>query len=219
MKKSLLSLLCAPLLFAWALAISGTAYSDAALYDAPIPADKSLVRFVNAKLDSDASVDFSSTSYRVGSEALSGYHIIQNGTYDISDGSSSVQATLEPGKFYTVAIGVELDTPQTVLVIKDKDVKNPSKSALSFYNFSGTAADLALRLNEDTRTLFSGIEPGSMDSRELPAVDIGLVVTAGGAEVLSADSVTLAADKRQNVLVLHISGAPAAYVIETKLEK
>ncbi|MEJ8476685.1 hypothetical protein [Roseibium algae] len=204
------------------LMVAGTSSSviaEDALYEAPIPADKSLVRFVNAKLKNGLVVDFSGQKFSVDGKALSAYNIIQNGSYTIADGISSKDAVLEPGKFYTVAVGAEIDSEPTIIVIEDKAVDNPSKSALTFYNFASKPADLALALKGDTRKLFEGVAPGSMSSRELPAIDIGLLASVNDQPVFEAEAISLAADKRQNVVVLETSVGVKAYLAMTALSK
>ncbi|WP_269582916.1 alginate O-acetyltransferase AlgF [Roseibium sp. Sym1] len=193
--------------------------AEDALYEAPIPADKSLVRFVNAKLKNGLVVDFSGQKFSVDGKALTAYHIIQNGSYSIGDGITTTDAVLEPGKFYTVAVGAENAGGAPILVIEDKAVDNPSKSALTFYNFASQPADLALALKGDKRTLFEAVAPGGMSSKELPAIDIGLLASSDGEQVLEVESVSLTADKRQNVVVLETSGGITAYLAATELDK
>ncbi|CTQ56359.1 Alginate O-acetyl transferase AlgF [Roseibium album] len=193
--------------------------ADDALYEAPIPADKSLVRFVNAKLKNGIVLDFSGQKFGVDGKALSAYHIIQNGDYVIGDGLSAVNVKLESGKFYTVAVGAEIADGVSIVVIEDKAVENPSKSALSFYNYARQPVDLALVLKGDTRTLFKDAAPGSMASRELPAIDIGLQVQNGTGVIFETDSVSLTADKRQNVVVLETAAGVGAYLVATELNK
>lgn len=189
---------------------------DGGLYDAPIPADKSLVRFVNVKLKSGVALDFSGQQFAVEPVALSNYRIVGNGTYTITDGQASAQAKLEPGKYYTVAVGVDQGG---IVVIADKAVENPSKSALSIYNFSSAPANLALRLNGDSKVLFKDVVPGAMASKELPVIDIGLEVTEGDKKITEVEKVSLTAKQRQNVVVVDTANGPVGFIIPTGIDQ
>ncbi|MBB2820013.1 UNVERIFIED_ORG: hypothetical protein GGD59_003276 [Rhizobium esperanzae] len=192
--------------------------NDAALYDAPIPADKSLVRFLNVKLKSGVSLDFSGQKFEVAPVVLSNYRLLANGAYKISDGTTFAEGTFEPGRFYTVAIGVDTDSEQGIVVISDKAVENPSKSALTFYNFSTRSANLSLRLNGDSKVLFKDLAPAAMASKELPAVDIGLEVSEGDTKV-SVEKVSLTAKDRQNFIVIDTPNGPAGFLTATAIDR
>jgi hypothetical protein len=191
------------------------AFADAGLYDAPIPVDKSLIRFVNVKLRSGVTLDFSGQKFSVEPVALSNYKMIGNGTYDLSDGQTSAKAAFQPGKFYTIAVGAA----EGLVVIQDKDVENPSKSSLSIYNFSSTPTDLALRLKGESKALFKDVAPASMASKELPVIDIGLSISKGEKTVKDVDKVSLTAKERQNVVVVDSQNGPVSYVISTGIDK
>jgi hypothetical protein len=191
--------------------------NDAGLYDAPIPADKSMVRFLNAKLKSGISLDFSGQKYDLDAVILSNYRIIGNGTYTISEGSAKTEAKFEPGKFYTVAVGI--DAAGGIVVIQDKDVENPSKSSLTFYNFSAGPANLSLRLNGDSKILFKDLVPSGMASKELPVIDIGLEVSGGGKQMAELDKVSLTAKDRQNVVVIDTPNGPAGFLAATGIDR
>ncbi|WP_209444085.1 alginate O-acetyltransferase AlgF [Rhizobium sullae] len=193
--------------------------NDAGLYDAPIPADKSLVRFLNVKLKNGVSLDFSGQKFDVDPVALSNYRLIGNGSYKISDDASSTEATLEPGKFYTVAVGADGAGQKGIVVIPDKEVENPSKSALSFYNFSTKPANLSLRLNGDSKVLFKNLAPAAMASKELPVIDIGLEVSEGDRKVTELAKVSLTAKDRQNVVVVETPNGPAGFLAATGIDR
>lgn len=214
MKNKYLTVRAAIALFAGLGAMPLNALADAGLYDAPIPADKSLVRFVNVKLKSGVALDFSGQKFDLEPVALSNYRLIGNGAYTISDGQASASATLEPGKYYTVAVGGE-----GIVVIADKEVENPSKSALTFYNFSSAPADLALKLNGQSKELFTHVAPSTMASKELPVIDIGLAVTEGDKMVTEVEKVSLTAKERQNVVVVDTPNGPASYLIATGIDQ
>lgn len=214
MKNKYLTVRFAIALFAGLGAMPLNALADAGLYDAPIPADKSLVRFVNVKLKSGVALDFSGQKFDLEPVALSNYRLIGNGAYTISDGQASASATLEPGKYYTVAVGGE-----GIVVIADKEVENPSKSALTFYNFSSAPADLALKLNGQSKELFTDVAPSTMASKELPVIDIGLAVTEGDKMVTEVEKVSLTAKERQNVVVVDTPNGPASYLIATGIDQ
>ena len=193
--------------------------NDAALYDAPIPADKSLVRFVNVKMKQGLTLDFSGQKFDVDAVALSGYKILSNGAYKISDGKASVDATLEPGKYYTIAVGADAGGQEGIVVIADASVENPSKSSLSIYNFSGAAADLSLRLKGQSKVLFDDVAPGSMASKELPVIDIGLEVSEGDKKFTELEKVSLTAKQRQNVVVVDTPSGPTSFIVPTGIEQ
>lgn len=192
---------------------------DGGLYDAPIPADKSLVRFVNVKMKAGVAVDFSGQKYDVGPVALSNYRIVGNGDYSISDGKTSVNAKLEPGKYYTIAVGADVVGQPGIVVIADKRVENPSKSSISFYNFSGNPADLALRLKGESKILFKGVTPGSVASKELPVVDIGVEVSEGDKKVTELEKVSLTAKERQNVVLIDAPNGPTGFLVTTGIDQ
>ncbi len=189
---------------------------DDGLYDAPIPSDKSLIRFINAELKPNVVVEFSGQKFQIDQAALSNYRIVGNGTYTITDGTASAEAKFEPGKFYTVAVGA---SQVGIVVIPDNDVENPSRSALSFYNFSSAPANLALRLNGDSKVLFKDLVPGAMASKELPVIDIGLEVTEGDKKVIDIEKVSFTAKQRQNVIVVDTANGPAGFVIPTGIDQ
>ncbi|MDF0700408.1 alginate O-acetyltransferase AlgF [Rhizobium sp. MC63] len=193
--------------------------NDAGLYDAPIPADKSLVRFLNVKLKSGVNLDFSGQKFEVDAAVLSNYRMIGNGSYKVSDGSTSAEANLEPGKYYTIAVGADAAGQNGIVVIADKGVENPSKSALSFYNFSMNPADLSLRLNGDTKVLFKDLSPAAMATKELPVIDIGLEVSEGGSKIAEVEKISLTAKGRQNVVVIDTANGPAGFVAATGIER
>ncbi|PDT80351.1 alginate O-acetyltransferase AlgF [Sinorhizobium sp. BJ1] len=197
-----------------AIAPKPTLAGDAALYDAPIPADKSLVRFLNVKLKSGVILDFSGQKLDVDAIVLSNYRALANGSYKISDGASSAEAKLEAGKLYTIAVGAA----DGIVVIQDKDVENPSKSALSFYNFSAQPANLLLRLDGDSKALFKDLAPAGMASKELPVIDIGLEVTEGDKKVMDVEKVSLTAKERQNIVVVETANGPTAFAAVTGID-
>ena len=216
MPKSYRSKFFSLLLVGWAMSQSPVLSNDAALYDAPIPADRSLVRFLNVKLKSGVSVEFSGQQFEIDQAALSNYRIVGNGTFTITDGTASTEAKFEPGKFYTVAVGA---SQGGIVVIPDNDVENPSRSAISFYNFSSAPANLALRLNGDSKVLFKDLVPGAMASKELPVIDIGLEVTEGNKTVTEIEKVSLTARERQNVIVVDTANGPVGFVIPTGIDQ
>ena len=193
--------------------------NDAGLYDAPIPADKSLVRFVNVKMKQGLTLDFSGQKFDVDPVALSGYRILSNGAYKISDGKASVDANLEPGKFYTIAVGANAGGQEGIVVISDNSVENPSKSSLSLYNFSAAPADLSLRLKGQSKVLFDDVAPGAMASKELPVIDIGLEVSEGDKKFTELDNVSLTAKQRQNVVVVDTPNGPTSFLVPTGIEQ
>jgi len=193
--------------------------NDAGLYDAPIPADKSLVRFLNVKLKGGVSLDISGRKFDVEAVVLSNYQIVDTGPFTISDGAASTDAKLEAGKFYTIAIGAEAIAGKSIVVIDDKAVENPSKSALSFYNFSTQAADLSLLLNGDSKVLFKDVPPAGAASKELPAIDIGLEVSGGDKKVTEVQNVSLTAKDRQNVVVVSTPNGPSGFLTATGIDR
>lgn len=214
MKNNYLALRVAIAFSAGLSAMPFNALADAGLYDAPIPADKSLVRFVNVKLKSGVALDFSGQKFDLEPVALSNYKLIGNGAYTITDGQASATATLEPGKYYTVAAGGD-----SIVVIADKEVENPSKSALTLYNFSSAPADLALKLNGQSKELFADVAPSTMASKELPVIDIGFAVSEGDKTVSEVEKVSLTAKERQNVVVVDTPNGPASYLIATGIDQ
>lgn len=192
---------------------------EASLYDAPIPADKALVRFLNVKLKFGTQIDMSGQAFSLGSLVLSPYSIVQNGSYVITEGEAEKEFTFEPGNFYTVAVGFEHEGSESIVVLNDKEVENPSKSLLTFYNFSQGEADLSLKLKGDKRVLFKAVQPGEMNSKELPVIDIGLEASVEGKPAGDYEAVALTADKPRNVVVVENSSGVSAHLLTTEISK
>lgn len=189
------------------------------LYEAPIPADKSLIRFINAKLTFDAQITLTDVDIAVEAEALSPYQIIDNGAYRLRFNDQEIGADFKAGAFYTIALDSGSKAEAPLVVIEDTPPENPSRSSLTFYNFSDGPASLSLQLKGDERALFEAVAPGSTATKELPAIELGLIVRAADRVIMEAPAVTFTSDLHHNVVVLSNTGETVGYMTTTEIAK
>lgn len=195
------------------------ATAEDGLYEAPIPADKSLIRFINARLSFETELTLSDVQIDVEPEALSPYQIIDNGAYTLRFNDNEMTADFAAGAFYTIALDAASQADTSIVVIEDILPENPSRSALTFYNFSDAPASLYLELKGDERALFEQIAPGSMVTKALPPIELGVIVRVGDTVVLKEQAVAFTADQHRNVVVLSNTGETLGYITATQIDK
>lgn len=191
---------------------------DDALYEAPIPADKSLVRFLNAKQAPGMTVTINGQPFEVETDVLSAYKIVSGGEATIDGANSNLKFSFEPKKFYTVVVDGAASGLQPIAVLEDKVAQNRSGSSLSFYNMTAGAADLALKLKGKSKNVFSGVKQGEQAFREIIPVDIGIDVVVDGKVAKSFDSVKLSATDRQSVVAILVGKEVRAFVVPNGIE-
>jgi Alginate O-acetyl transferase AlgF len=155
------------------LAMAGTAKAqDAGLYDAPPPPDSAFVRIIRAS-GSDSSAQIGPVSVELAT-AISPYAIVKGGALELALGAAKHVVTLEKARFYTVALGGEMQP----IVFEDAPIDNPAKSAVYLYNLGQT--DAALFAPKQNVDVVAAIPSGKSGHRMINAVTLDLDVVADG---------------------------------------
>lgn len=191
---------------------------DDALYDAPIPADKSLVRFLNAKQAPGLTVTINGQPYEVETDVLSDYKIVSGGEATVDGVNSTAKFKFEPKKFYTIVVDGAASGLQPLAVLEDKIAQNRSGSSLTFYNMTASSADLALKLKGKSKNVFAGVKQGGQAFREIIPVDIGIDVLVDGKVAKSFEGVKLSATERQSVVAILVGKEVRAFVVPNSIE-
>jgi hypothetical protein len=217
MNKIVLSIALVMGLFS--LGAASAVAGDDALYDAPIPADKSLVRFLNAQQAPGTSVVLNGQTYTLDADVLSKYKIIAGGTSKVSAQNAEITADFQPKKFYTVVIGATSAGLQPITVLEDSIAKNRSGSSLTFYNLTAGSADLAVKLKGKSKNVFSKVTQGTQAFREIVPIDLGVDVIVDGKVAKSFEKVSLSASDRQSVIATSVGNEVRAFVVSNSIEE
>lgn len=193
--------------------------ADDALYDAPIPAGSSFVRFLNRSIPAGEVVTMSGESFTLTADVMSPYRLITGADFDISFGGATEKQTIVAGKFYTIALGREENGLKPIIFMEDKTPENPEKAALYVYNFSDKPIDVNARVNGSSKTAFSAVPSGTSAFREVKPIDLGLDVVVSGAVLYSFEDISLTTTDSGSLIAFSSGDTTKATWVKNSIER
>lgn len=187
------------------------------LYDAPVPAGSSYVRFLNADVAAETGAALDGRAIDFGSLLLTPYQLVPAGEHALTTGKATEVINVAAGAFYTVALHAE--GPKSVTVIEDEAITNPAFAKLFFYNFTDTAAGLLADVGGDSVRVFSDLGAARTAAREVQPFDVVFSVTVGGDQLEPLERSVLQRHVGTSIFVVEHEGQYVADIAENSVSR
>jgi hypothetical protein len=200
-----------------ALALSGLASAEIALYPSGPAEDSAFIRFINA---APATLQVTAQEGAAplqldAAKPVSAFFPVQASspiTGTLASGAQKLPLSLmvEPGEFATVvAVTDGAKGVKQVAVREQPDDFNGLKASLAFYSLDASCADASLRPAGRTADLFKAVPQGTLQRRSINPVSLSVQLVCANANVGSPLELgDLKAGERYSVLLVPSANGP-----------
>lgn len=203
----------------FSMVFSNMAVADDALYEAPIPANKVFVRFLEANGITGTQVSVDTKVISVEKGVLSPYRLFDSGDLNVSYADQEQNISFEAQRYYTLVLASTAAEAKKITIVRDEEIKKRGFSAINLYNYSTKSVTLMARLGDKKRPIFEDVVVGEYMYRQIGARDIGLDVVIDGSVVATIAELGLVADIPGNLVLSDINGQLAANWSLTEVER
>jgi hypothetical protein len=200
-----------------ALALSGLASAEIALYPSGPAEDSAFIRFINAAAAplQVTAQDGQAPLQLDAAKPVSAFFPVQasnpvTGTLASGAQKLPLSLTVEPGEFATVvAVADGAKGIRQVAVREQPDDFNGLKASLAFFNLDASCADASLRPAGRAADLFKAVPEGSLQRRSINPVSLSVQLVCSNANVGSPLELgELKAGERYSVLLVPSATGP-----------